>query len=138
MPRSRRVWLVDDTARHHDTARATLEGLGWHSFRGFSSGREALRAYAEALAGRGDPPDVVLMDFFLGGERGDQVTRRLRELERSGAHRALVVGYSSMAWGSEAIVAAGGDAVVPKRGGGTNPELEEWLLGLGGPAADGC
>lgn len=117
------VWLVDDDLGNHEVARATVEGLGGFLFHGFTSGQAALDAYA-----RGGRPDIVLMDYFMGAERGDKITRRLRALPHDG-HRPLVVGYSSMRSGSEHIVESGGDVVVPKRcdGSGLNPDLRRFL-----------
>ena len=70
------------------------------------------------------------MDFFLVGERGDHVTKELRQAEvRS---RPVIVGYSSVASGSAAIVAAGGDLAVRKHADerGINPSLANWLRSL--------
>lgn len=120
------VWLIDDDPGNHAVAHATVARLPGAAFAGHFSGRAACAALHDAA----HHPDVVLMDFYLAGERGDQVTRRWREAEMlAGARRAIVIGYSSMRSGSEAIVAAGGDAVVPKRSDGTgiNPHLLRWL-----------
>jgi CheY-like chemotaxis protein len=119
------VWLVDDDHDNHEVARATVEGLGGFLFHGFHSGHAALEAFAQ-----GGRPEVVLMDFYLGAERGDRITARLRAL--ADGRRPLVVGYSSLHSGSERIVTAGGDVIVPKRcdAGGTNPHLRRFLAQL--------
>ena len=73
---------------------------------------------------------MVLMDFFLGSERGDQVTRGLRALE--GRSRAVIVGYSSVGSGSARIVEVGGDLVVRKHcdKSGINPSLMRYLTSV--------
>ncbi len=125
-----RLWLVDDTEAHHEVARNTLAASRGIAFESFLTGGEAISAFAR-LARGGALPDVVLMDFYLGDERGDQVTRRLRELEPPGV-RCLIVGYSSVADASGRIVAAGGDLIVRKHVAtdGTNPTLRTWLAQL--------
>ncbi|HYE05635.1 MAG TPA: response regulator [Planctomycetota bacterium] len=122
-----RLWLVDDTEAHHEVARNTIVRIDGVEFDSFLTGREALSAFAR-LARGGVLPDVVLMDFYLGDERGDHVTRRLRELEPAGV-RCVIVGYSSVADASARIVAAGGDVIVRKQVAqdGTNPTLRAWL-----------
>ena len=126
------LWLIDDTADHHRVAAATAALVAGVVFAGFASGRAALTAYAR-LARPGQPsprplPDVVLMDFYLGDERGDAVTKRLRALEPA-SHRPVIIGYSSVRSGSAAIVAAGADLMLPKRSNaaGINPDLLNYL-----------
>jgi DNA-binding NtrC family response regulator len=118
------VWMIDDDPGHLATAAATVKHLGWTGFRGFLSGHAALaaRQSGEAL------PEVLLMDFYINGERGDAVTRQWRAGEAPG-QRTCIVGHSSMRSGSEAIVAAGGDAIVRKRRSddGLNHDLLAWL-----------
>lgn len=119
-----KVWIIDDDPSNVATAAATVTHLGLAGFRGFLSGHAALAAIHAGEA----PPHILLMDFFISGERGDTVTRQWRAIERS-AQRALIVGYSSARMGSEAIVAAGGNAIVRKRRSpdGLNHDLLEWL-----------
>jgi CheY-like chemotaxis protein len=124
----RLIWLIDDTEDHHAVVATTVARAGC-TYEGFRSGHEALATYQERLAG-GDLPQIVLMDFFLSAseERGDQVTEALRSLQRAG-HRPLVVGFSSVRAASERIVEAGGDLILPKRGGrdGINHDLLRFL-----------
>lgn len=125
------LWLIDDTDGHHRVAAATAALVPGVRFAGFLDAEAGLAAFAaaapEAL------PDVVLMDFYLGQARGDRVTRRLRELEPATA-RPVIIGYSSVASGSAAIVAAGGDLVLRKHADrdGINPSLLAWLRGRSG------
>lgn len=132
MPRRARlvIWLVDDTDAHHAVARRTVEGVPGAAFAGFMTGADAVAAFAALASSGGRLPDIVLMDYYLGAERGENVTRELRRLEPAGMG-ALIVGYSSIAEGSERIVAAGGDLVLRKHsdGAGINPSLARWLAG---------
>jgi CheY-like chemotaxis protein len=125
-----RVWLVDDSEDPHRVADLTIAGLAGVEITHFYSGAEALQAFAE-LAGAqpGQLPAVILMDFFIGDERGDVVTSELRRLEPASV-RATIVGYSSMASASERILASGGDVVVRKHrsADGVNPSLYRFLL----------
>ncbi len=124
------LWLIDDSESNHQAACATAALLPWVRFAGFYSGAEAVQAFAAIEAEGGAAPDAVLMDFFLVGERGDHITKDLRQAEvRS---RPVIVGYSSVASGSAAIVAAGGDLAVRKHADdrGINPSLANWLRSL--------
>jgi ActR/RegA family two-component response regulator len=123
------VWLVDDTAEHHDTARATMGALpGWELV-GYLDAAAAVRDFAAIVKQKPrNLPEVVLMDFFLGDTHGNVVTAELRALQPVGAP-LTIVGYSSVASASAAIVAAGGDMVVRKHRDerGMNPSLERFL-----------
>lgn len=123
-----RLWLIDDTADHHATARETIGGMAGVRLTCWLDPVEAIAAYAEAASRPADLPRVVLMDFFLGEMRGDQATRELRRLQPTAA-ALTIVGYSSMASGSARIVEAGGDVIVRKvrDGSGRNPLLARWL-----------
>ena len=116
------VWMIDDDPGNLEVAGRTVRA-GGHRFEGFSSGHAALMALRHGTPA----PQVVLMDFYLVGERGDQVTREWRAQE--GPQRTVIVGHSSMASGSAAIVASGGDVVVRKHADerGFNPTLATWL-----------
>ena len=121
---TRQVWLIDDTPRLHTVARATLRLVPGWSFTGYLTGSEAGDAYRAGVC----LPQIILMDFFLGDDRGDLLTAHLRAIEQPG-HRPVIVGYSSMRSGSEAIVAAGGDVIVVKQHNeaGINPSLLAYL-----------
>jgi CheY-like chemotaxis protein len=124
------LWLIDDGEANHQAAIATVAALPWVRLERFYSGAEAVAAFSDIEAAGGRAPDAVLMDFFLVGERGDQITADLRQAEvRS---RPVIIGYSSVASGSAAIIAAGGDVVVRKHADdrGVNPSLANWLRGL--------
>ncbi len=123
------LWIIDDTEHHHAVAAATVAGDDRFVLTGFTSGSDAVSAYL--MARRDAPqtlPRIVLMDFYLGGERGDAVTAELREFQAIG-HPLTVVGYSSLRDGSQRIVDAGGDCIVPKRtdADGRNHALRRWL-----------
>lgn len=124
------LWLIDDGESNHQAAIATVAALPWVRLEHFYTGAEAIAAFSVIEAAKGRAPDAVLMDYFLEGERGDQLTADLRQAEvRS---RLVIVGYSSVASGSAAIIAAGGDLVVRKHVDrrGVNPSLATWLRGL--------
>lgn len=117
-----RLWLIDDGLDWHAVTRQTVATLARVELRCFASGNEALAALQH-----GPAPEVVLMDFFLGDERGDVLTRTWRRAE--GASRALIIGHSTSPICSRMIVAAGGDLVLRKRADATgrNPDLAAWL-----------
>ena len=125
------IWLVDDSHDHHVVADNTVGRLSGWVLAHFYDGASAVAAYAEVQADPALPaPMVVLMDYFIGDERGDQVTRALRALEQRS--RAVIIGYSCVASGSARIVEAGGDLVVRKHcdQSGTNPSLRRYLSSL--------
>ncbi len=121
------LWLIDDSPEHHRVAAATAT-LAGVDFTGYASGREGIAAFARAARQRKGVPDAVLMDYYLGDDRGDAVTRRLRELEPA-QYRPVIIGYSSVAEASRRIVESGGDLVLRKHATaeGINPSLLEWL-----------
>lgn len=123
------VWLIDDSDEHHRIARATVELFDSMEFTGFMSGIEAVAAYERLARGDDDAcPHVVLMDYYLGEERGDRVTRELRRIEAR-KRRPVIIGYSSVRSGSDSIMAAGGDQIVRKHAdaAGVNPTLAKFL-----------
>ena len=122
------LWLIDDTEGNHRVAGATAALVPGVRFRGFLTAAEGITAFARAAKRPAELPDAVLMDYFLGETRGDLVTRRLRELEPAMA-RPVIIGHSSVASGSAAILAAGADLVLRKHADdeGINPSLLAWL-----------
>lgn len=125
------IWLVDDSRDHHLVADHTVARLPGIGIAHYYDGVSAEADYAVLQADPALPaPAVVLMDFFLGLERGDHVTRALRALERRS--RAVIVGYSSVASGSARIVEVGGDLVVRKHcdQSGINPSLVRYLTSV--------
>lgn len=125
------MWLIDDSRDHHLVADSTVARLPGvvlvHHYDGVSAEAE----YASLQADPARPaPVVVLMDYFIDEERGDQVTRALRAVERRS--RAVIIGYSSVASGSARIVEAGGDLALRKHCDqtGINPSLLRYLLSL--------
>lgn len=120
------IWLIDDTPHWHQVTKATLERWRTHSFQGFHSGHAGIMAYAHAQPP--DLPHMILMDYFIDSERGDHITQALRSHDRG--QRPLIIGYSTAASGSRAILAAGGDRVIRKHHNaeGYNPSLLQWLV----------
>jgi hypothetical protein len=123
------VWLIDDSDANHGPAEATVERLPGFAFEGYHDAELAVAEYRlRAATAPHTLPRVVLMDFYLGDTRGDEVTIELRGIHSPG-FSPVIVGYSSVASGSRTIVEAGGDVVVRKRTGrdGTNPDLALYL-----------
>ncbi|MBN8524963.1 MAG: response regulator [Planctomycetes bacterium] len=130
------VWLIDDAESNHRAAAATIAQLPGFELEGFIDGEDALAAYAQRAAHEPQTlPRIVLMDYYMGGLRGDEVTERMRAIHAI-AFSPVIVGYSSVASGSRSIVEAGGDTVVRKRiaHDGTNPDLRVYLEGFLGIA----
>ena len=125
----RQIWLVDDSPRWHEVAADSLLAVPGWELQGFHTGAAALHAFAlQAATDATRLPDAILMDFYLGATRGDHVTTALRDMEPEGCH-CTIVGHSTSPSGSEAIVAAGADLVIPKYADrqGRNPDLVAWL-----------
>jgi CheY-like chemotaxis protein len=124
------IWLIDDSEANHQAAIATTAKFAWVRLEHFYTGSAAIAEFTEIESSAGRAPDAVLMDYFLDGERGDQITADLRRAEVHS--RPVIIGYSSVASGSAAIVAAGGDLVVRKHmdANGVNPSLAGWLRSL--------
>ena len=120
------LWLIDDTPSLHVVAEATVRLVAGWSFFGHFTGEEALAEYEHLSAEA--RPHVILMDYYIGADRGDVVTAQLRMLA-SAQHRPVIIGYSSVRSGSAAIVAAGADLMLPKRSNaaGINPDLLSYL-----------
>jgi len=118
------VWMIDDTPSWHEVARRTLADLAAFRLRCVHAGDEA-RA---ALAGPGRQPRIVLIDYYLPGERGDALAAELRTRLAG----ACLVGHSSVPSCSALIVEAGADVAVRKHADaeGTNPSLRRWLAGF--------
>ena len=120
------LWLIDDTPSLHVVAEATVQLVAGWEFFGHFTGHEAIEEFAHLPAEA--RPQVILMDYYIGADRGDTVTTQLRT-HGSAMHRPVIIGYSSVRSGSAAIVAAGGDLIVPKRSNeaGINPDLLSYL-----------
>lgn len=125
-----RIWLIDDNEEVHQVTDRTIALLSDAVLTRFYSGSEALVAFARLASGQPtELPAIILMDFFIGDERGDVVTAALRDLEPASV-RPTIVGYSSMQSASERIINCGGDVVVRKHRSddGVNPSLYRFLL----------
>lgn len=120
------LWLIDDTPSLHVVAEATVRLVAGWEFFGHFTGYEAIEEYQHLPTEA--RPHVILMDYYIGADRGDSVTAQLRAVITAN-HRPVIVGYSSVRSGSAAIVAAGGDLIVPKRSNaaGINPDLLNYL-----------
>lgn len=106
--RSVGVLLVDDDSMVRSWVRLALEGSGFRLVGEASSGREAVD-----LAGRRNP-DVLLIDYRLGGATG---TELLRDLRRAGFDAPAVVMTANPEEGfNERVREAGGQGTVLKTG----------------------
>lgn len=121
----RLLWQVDDSDHWHEVTDASLAQVTADiRVQHFHTGQALLMALAGAAADSG--PDAILMDYFIGPERGDAVTRDARTTEAG--RRTTIIGFSSVLSGSRAIERAGADYSLPKYDqGGINPDLIDWL-----------
>ncbi len=122
------VWIVDDASSNHRTVAATVAEMPEFSHEAFADGDEAVAEFTHRAAHAAERlPRVILMDFYMGDTRGDEVTERIRAVHTP--LTPIIVGYSSVASGSRQIVAAGGDLVLRKltAADGTNPDLRVYL-----------
>ncbi len=124
------IWLIDDSESNHEAAHNTVASMPWVTLRSFYSGADAVTEFSsieENAEMKQTAPNAVLMDYYLMGERGDHVTRALRACEKQ--YRPTIIGYSSVASASEAIVRAGADTIIRKHVNdrGINPSLSAWL-----------
>lgn len=120
-----RIWLIDDTPVWHQVTRDTLRHWSAHQFQSFHRGSSALHALEHLTAD--DLPHIILMDFYIGDERGDEVTKWIRQLHPQAPIR--IIGYSTAHSGSLAIIQAGGNDCIRKHHDqrGLNPSLLSWL-----------
>jgi len=122
------VWIVDDAPSNQRAVGATILRLPAFACEGFGDGEEAAAEFAHrAVHAPERLPRVILMDFYLGHVRGDDITERIRAVATP--LTPIIVGYSSVSSGSRQIVAAGGDLIVRKHtaADGTNPDLRAYL-----------
>ena len=125
------IWLVDDAQANHRSTAATIAQLPAFTFEGFLDGEDAVTTFAQRVAhDTARLPRVILMDFYLGDTRGDEITERIRAIHTP--LTPIIVGHSSVASGSRQIVASGGDLIVRKVTAmdGTNPDLRVYLDSL--------
>jgi DNA-binding NarL/FixJ family response regulator len=128
--RERWIWLLDDTGLWHEVSAATVARCpGWR-FRGFSCSRDLFYGIEEVADDEAAQPRVLLMDFFLRGERGDRITQDLRRLRLPTP--LCIVAHSTTSAGNAAILQAGADCQVTKTcaNDGLNHELLRWLEGF--------
>lgn len=130
MSKALRLWLVDDSPIWHSVTASTVEKIGHPiEFSSFHSANAAISAFGQlAEHDPGQLPHVILMDFYIGHDHGNEVTATIRELEPDD-HHCTIVGHSSMTHGSELICADGGDCIVRKHrnGANLNLSLQAWL-----------
>lgn len=120
------VWLLDDTRHWHQVTANTLARFPNCPFTGCFTAADLWRGL-DLSTGTATWPSILLMDFFLCGERGDAITHALREAALPQA--LYIVGHSTTRSGSAAIRAAGADTIVIKRetSPGFNHHLADFL-----------
>lgn len=121
------IWVIDDLSENQEMVRRSLfpHGEAYLELEGFLEARVSLAEMAARAAGAGAVPEIILMDYFLDSMTGAEVTVQMRSLLHDGA-RPVIIGHSSVTACSRAIVAAGGDFVLPKpRGRDTSSHLLE-------------
>ena len=123
------VWHLDDTEHWHQISAATVRSVQDWSLRSFYASRDLYYAFDEAFDEPSQLPHVILMDFYLDGERGDHITATIRKHYNSSAQHTTIIGYSSVRSCSERICNMGGDSILPKveTGNGINKHLLEYL-----------
>ncbi len=124
----RHIWQLDDTHYWHVISSETLRLLDNWELRSFFSGRDLLYGLEECAENAELWPSIILMDFYLNGERGDKVTQAIRAFQHQQKH-VTIVGFSSVKSCSQQIVQCGGDTVLTKRetGNGINHHLLDYL-----------
>ncbi len=113
-----RVWAIDDSLDNLRMIEASLFPIGapFLILEPFEDAAVALNEFERRHSEGGATPDIILMDYFLGGVYGSAVTEQIRALHAPQAG-PIIIGHSSLAEASEAIVRAGGDFILPKRPG---------------------
>lgn len=113
------LWVVDDLEANHHLVRRSLPE-GYEAACDLVAYLSAEKALADLEGAFGPeawvaPPDVVFMDFFLGGLYGNEVTKLLRAaFARNGLAGPFVIGHSSAYAASLEIVRSGGDVAIEK------------------------
>ncbi|MDX6569122.1 MAG: two-component system, NarL family, invasion response regulator UvrY [Gaiellales bacterium] len=103
-----RVLIVDDSRGFLEAARTLLERDGVSVVGVAATTAEALGREAELR------PDVVLVDIMLGAESGFELARRLRENDRDGALKVILVSTHAEADFADLIAESPADGFVPK------------------------
>ena len=138
----RHIWQLDDTQYWHLISDETIRQLSNWQLRSFYTSQDLLYGLEECRAEPQYWPSIILMDFYLQNERGDQVTQAIRSYvndltasatdsdERQALQRHItIVGFSSVRSCSEQICQAGGDCIVKKieTGDGINHQLLKYV-----------
>src|SRR6266699_3774619 len=71
MDRPHRIMLVEDSPTQAVKLRYVLEKAGWEVV-WTATAQKAMEAIGS------NPPDLILLDFYLPGIRGDELCRRIR------------------------------------------------------------
>jgi signal transduction histidine kinase/DNA-binding response OmpR family regulator len=116
LPRRLRVLLAEDDDINAMIAMAFLHRLGVAATH-VKDGEAALALAEEALGGRRDPYDAIVMDVRMPGLDGHEVARRLRRIEAEAGRtpmRLVALTANSLAEDRRASLAAGFDVFLTK------------------------
>ena len=113
------IWVIDDSpACQRLVARSLPANDGSYELSAWLDAQEALsqlQILIENSRGADFLPDIVFMDFFLGGLYGDFVTQQIRQFfAAAGLQGPWIIGHSSLPRCSAIIVTVGGDITMRK------------------------
>jgi DNA-binding NarL/FixJ family response regulator len=103
-----RLLIVDDSQAFLEAARSLLEREGVDVVGVASTTAEALSREAQLR------PEVALVDITLGAESGFELTRRLRENDRAGRLRVILVSTHAEADFADLIAESPAIGFLPK------------------------
>lgn len=126
----RYIWHLDDTEHWHQVSATTVASVNDWQLCSFYRSRDLYYAFDEAFDDKQLIPQIILMDYYLDGERGDQITAEIRQYYDPPQQHITIIGYSSVRSCSEHICNKGGDHILPKveTGNGINKHLADYLL----------
>ena len=113
-----KIWFVDDLAKNRKTwMRSFPKALrAQHEFLTFATVDDIL-----AVLDRGEWPDMIFIDYYIGPRRGSDVVEYFKDY----AERPTLVAHSSMPDANQAMLSLGADIAYPKPGGWKTPMIAE-------------
>ena len=124
----RYIWHLDDTDHWHTISANTIQQIDGWELRSFYTGQDLFNSLEKCINNDQQYPLIILMDFYLSGERGDQITSAIRKQTSSSPH-ITIIGFSSVRSCSERICQSGGDSILIKAdtGSGLNKYLFDYV-----------